>query len=271
MISIKRLTLDLETSPNLAHVWGLWGQNVGLNQLMESTRVISVAAKWYGDRKTHFWSDYHDGHQAMVEGIFGLINESDAVIHFNGAKFDMPHLRREFLQAGLGPHRPVTEIDLLRVVKSKFRLPSNKLQYVSTELLKLEGKTQHTGHTLWVQCLAVLDEMEKPETDRDPAIMAAGKKAWTLMKKYNVQDVVLTEKVYDELRPWMHNHPSWVLHADDGDSAATRCTNCGSDDFQKRGVKATLQSVYQQYRCNPCGAWFRGTKALDRVSLRGNA
>jgi len=31
------LLLDIETAPNTAHVWGLWNQNVSLNQLMESS------------------------------------------------------------------------------------------------------------------------------------------------------------------------------------------------------------------------------------------
>lgn len=268
---MRRLILDIETSPNVADVWGLWNQNVGLSQLRESTRMISVAAKWHGEKKVFFWSDYHNGHQAMVEGIYGLIDDADAVVHFNGTKFDMPHLRREFLQVGLGPHRPVTEIDLLRVVKGKFKLPSYKLQYVSTELLGLEGKTQHTGHSLWVQCMAVLSELEKPESERDADVMRAGEKAWSLMRKYNSQDVRLTERVYDALRPWMHGHPNWALHADDADWDATRCPNCGSTEFQRRGFKATQQSTYQQYRCTPCGSWFRGTKAIKRVHVRGNA
>jgi hypothetical protein len=268
---MKRLTLDIETSPNVADVWGLWNQNVGLNQLRESTRMISVGAKWHGDKKVHFFSDYHDGHQEMVEAIFELINEADVVIHFNGTKFDMRHLRREFLQADLGPHRPVAEIDLLRVVKNRFLLPSNKLQYVSTELLKLEGKTQHSGHTLWVNCMAVLEELKKPEAQRDPGVLDAGKRAWAMMKRYNIQDVRLTEVVYDKLRPYMQNHPSWVLHADDGDTDAISCTNCGSENWQRRGFKATLQSVFQQYQCKDCRAWFRGTKRVEGVALRGNA
>ncbi len=268
---MKRLVLDLETSPNIGEVWSLWNVNVSLNQLRESGRMISVGAKWHGDRKVHFWSEYHDGHDAMVTGIFDLIDQADAVIHYNGTKFDMRWLRKEFLQAGLGPHRPVAEIDLLRVVKSRFYLPSYKLQYVSTELLGMGGKTPHTGHTLWVQCMAVLDEMEKPGAEQDPDVIKAGEKAWALMKRYNVQDVRLTEDVYDALRPWMHSHPNWTLHATDVDPEAIQCPNCGSDDFQRRGLKATLQSTYQQYRCNGCGAWYRGTKSVDRVSLRGTA
>ena len=43
---MKTLTLDIETAPQVAHVWGLWQQNVGLPQLLESGYVMCFAAKW---------------------------------------------------------------------------------------------------------------------------------------------------------------------------------------------------------------------------------
>ena len=43
------LTLDIETRPNLAHVWGLWQQNVGLSQIVERGHVMCWVAKWYGE------------------------------------------------------------------------------------------------------------------------------------------------------------------------------------------------------------------------------
>ncbi|MBX6360075.1 MAG: ribonuclease H-like domain-containing protein [Acidobacterium ailaaui] len=268
---MKRLVLDIETSPILAYSWGLWNQNIGINQIKRPSRMISVAAKWYGEKKVYFWSDFHSGHRAMVEGIYNLIGDADAVIHYNGERFDMKHLRREFLQFDLGPEKPVANIDLLRAIKSKIDLPSYKLEYVASVLLGLDGKLQHTGFTMWAQCLDALAELEKPEDQRDEDVVKAGEKAWSLMRRYNIQDVRVTEQVYDRIRPWMHNHPSWALHAEDVNPDTIRCPNCGSEDFQRRGFKATLQSTYQQYRCNSCGAWYRGTKAMNRVHLRGNA
>src|SRR5450759_3278074 len=80
----RLLTLDLETSPNIAHVWGLWKNNVSLNQLIQSTNVISFAAKWHGDKRVLFRSDHHDGHEVMIQKAHGLLGEADAVIHYNG-------------------------------------------------------------------------------------------------------------------------------------------------------------------------------------------
>lgn len=240
----KLLVIDIETSPHLADVWGLWNQNVGLNQLRESTRLICFAAKWVGESKVFFASEFHDGQEDMLALAYRLIDEADAVVHWNGTSFDMPHLNREFIKAGSPPPSPVVEIDLMKTAKRKFRFASNKLQYVST-YLGLDGKVQHEGHTLWVKC------------------MAGDAKAWAAMRKYNKQDVVLTEQVYERLKPWISAHPNVNLAGGDG------CPQCGSADLQKRGFATTQVSKFQRYRCNQCGAWSRSGKAETRVDIRG--
>ncbi len=40
--------------------------------------------------------------------------------------------------------------------------------------------------------------------NKDPA-------AWKVMEKYNKQDVLLLEKVYDRLLPWIKSHPNHHL------------------------------------------------------------
>jgi len=65
-------TIDIETSPNVAHVWGLFKQTVSLNQLMESGQVISFAFKWHGDKRVLFFSDHHNGHEAMIQAAHDL-------------------------------------------------------------------------------------------------------------------------------------------------------------------------------------------------------
>ena len=149
---MKILLLDIETSPNTAHVWGLWQQNVSINQLQESSYVMCWSAKWLGDKQVMFDSVYNSKPIKMLKGIHKLINEADAVIHYNGTKFDIPTLNKEFLLHGLPPPAPYRNIDLLRSVRSSFRFPSNKLDYVA-QRLGLGQKTQHEGHSLWVRCM----------------------------------------------------------------------------------------------------------------------
>ena len=151
--AVKLLALDIETRPNLAHVLGLWDQNVGLKQLIEPVDMLCFAAKWFGDPQVHFRSVHGSSRGRMVKAAWKLMDEADVIVHYNGRTFDVPHLNREFLACGLKPPAPYQQVDLLQTVKRKFRFPSNKLAYVS-EALGLGGKVSHEGHELWVKCMA---------------------------------------------------------------------------------------------------------------------
>lgn len=241
---MKILCLDIETSPNLAYVWDIWNQNVGLNQLVESTEVLCVAAKWLGERKIHFSSVHEHGKVRMLSDVHQLMDDADALMHYNGRKFDIPHLNREFVLAGLTPPSPYAQIDLWEVVKRKFRFTSTKLEYVS-KALGLKGKVQHEGFELWVKCLA-----------GDAA-------AWKRMEKYNRQDVMLLEELYAILLPWIPNHPTRTLY-----EGGSHCPSCGGRNMVKRGYSYTKVSKYQQWKCNDCGSWFRSAHRVDAVSVR---
>jgi hypothetical protein len=234
---MKILLIDIETAPNVAHVWGLWQQNVGLPQIIESGYVLCWSAKWLDKEELMFSSTFHDGKTAMLQKIHELLDEADAVIHYNGTKFDIPTLNKEFLLEGLTPPSPIKEIDLLRTARSRFRFPSNKLDYIS-QALGLGKKVKHIGHELWIKCMA-----NEPD-------------AWEQMKKYNIQDVVLLEKVYGKLRPWIKGHANHGLYKED----SMVCPNCGGNHYQRRGFAFTASCKYQRYQCNDCGTWFRNTK-----------
>ena len=88
----KILLLDIEMAPNVAHVWGIWDQNIGINQLQESSYVMCYAAKWLDDKKMMFDSVKKSGDKKMLQGIHKLLDEADAVIHYNGKRFDIPSL-----------------------------------------------------------------------------------------------------------------------------------------------------------------------------------
>jgi DNA polymerase elongation subunit (family B) len=243
---VRTLVIDIETSPNLAHVWSLWDQNVSLSQLQEVGQVISFAAKWLDTKKVEYRSDFHDGHEAMIRRAHEMFDEADAIIHYNGNRFDVPHLHREFLLAGLNPPSPHKNIDLLKTVKARFRFVSNKLQHVSTQL-DLGGKVEHTGHDLWVRCMA-----------GDP-------KAWALFKRYNIQDVVITERLYYRLLPWIVGHPHRGLI--DGVTADS-CGKCGGTHLQRRGFEFTSAGRYQRFQCQDCAAWSRGGRREAGVGAR---
>jgi len=237
---MKILLLDIESSPNTAHVWGLWQQNVSMSQLRESSYVLCWAAKWLGHDEVIFDSVKQSKPRKMLEKIHKMLNEADAVVHYNGTKFDIPTLNKEFLLHGMNPPAPYKQIDLLRQVRSQFRFPSNKLDYVS-QRLDLGKKEEHEGHELWVKC------------------MAGDKDAWKRMEQYNKQDVLLLEKLYHRLLPWIKSHPNRNMHSDEH-----CCPTCGSTELQKRGTALTVTGQYQRYQCRSCGSWSQGTKALEK-------
>lgn len=245
MTSIKTLVLDIETTPNLAYVWGLWSQNVNLRLLKDSTKVLSWVAKWLGEEEVFFGGGPKVSHKKMIVGMHKLMDAADAVVTYNGNKFDLPHLRREFIEAGLPPPSPAQSIDLYQVVKKQFKFPSAKLEYVAKRL-GLGGKAEDGGFDTWLQC------------------MAGSPEAWAKMEAYNRQDVLLTEKLYYKLLPWNTAHPHVGLYEGNPDA----CSNCGSDNLHARGWAYTKLSQYKRFRCMDCGTWTRGATRLAGVDKR---
>src|SRR5947199_7155614 len=139
------LALDIETAPNIAMVWDLWSRNgVPPSAVTEATTMLCWAAKWIGKPAMYFRSTYHHGRDRMVLDMHKMLDKADAVVHYNGQKFDVPYCNMEFVRLGLGPPSPFQQIDLLKVVRKSFNFPSNKLALVSKEL-GLSGKMEHEG------------------------------------------------------------------------------------------------------------------------------
>lgn len=173
------------------------------------------------------------GERRMVRRIHGLLNQADAVCHYNGTKFDVPTLQKEMLLKGLNPPAPFKQIDLLKTARSRFRLASNKLDFVAQQL-GLGSKTKHKGMGLWLGCM-----------NKDP-------EDWKVMEAYNKQDVVLLEKVYDRLLPWISGHPNLSSM-----NSADCCPRCEGTSKQARGWAISEAGRYQRFQCNNCGTWFR--------------
>lgn len=197
-----------------------------------------------------FDSVHQSKRKAMLKGIHDIMSDADAIVTWNGDTFDLPTLNREFLVAGMTPPAPYKRIDLLKTARGKFRFTSNKLEYVGPHL-GLGAKVKHPGFELWVGCMAGKDD------------------SWELMKKYNKQDVVLTEKVYDKMRPWITNHPNVGAFTE----RLAACPACGGEHLQSRGEAVTKDTKYTRYQCRDCGTWSRGKAALKKTknTLQGVA
>lgn len=249
MSKMKILVLDIETSPNLVWVWGLFNQFIALNQIVQPTFVMTWAARWHGQKTVHF-RKYTD--EDFLTKIWEMLDEADAVVHWHGKRFDIPHLNREFVEKELVPPSNYFEIDLYQTVKQRFRFTSNKLAYVAQKLLG-NTKLDTGGFGLWTACL-------------DGQAWA-----WAKMRQYNIQDVVVTDQLYTKLKGWIKNHPNHGLYVEDQDNPI--CRNCGSDDIKNNGPEndTTGLFAYQRLKCLECGANLRGRDAIKgskNVSLQ---
>lgn len=241
---MKLLVADIETAPITAHAWGLFKQNIGLNQIIDTGRVMCFSARWLGTKqKPIFFSEFHHDHKKMIVEAYKLLNEADAVITYNGESFDLPTLNREFLKYKFNPPAPYLSIDLLRTMRKRFRFASNKQAHIASEL-DLTRKIQTRGHELWIDCM-----------NGDP-------KAWEEMRRYNLGDIKTLEEMYYAILPWIETHPNTALF-ENPDGKPT-CTHCGSKDVQKRGLHRTRAHIYQRYQCTNCGSWLRGRYTLSK-------
>jgi DNA polymerase elongation subunit (family B) len=231
------LLLDIETSPLIVYAWTLQEQRIPIDRIVEDGHTMCWSAKWYGERDMMFSSTYTSTPAQMLRRIHKLLDEADAVVTYNGKNFDLPTLDKEFFERHWLPPSPYKHIDLLETAR-KFRFPSRKLDWVAQRIGRGK-KTKHKGMDLWKACMA-----------DDPT-------AWRVMERYNRRDVTLLEGVYEDMRPWIRNHPN--IGAYTGESV---CPNCGSADLQRRGVQVAAHTRYQRLQCQGCGAWSRMVNKL---------
>lgn len=229
----KVLLLDIETSPNLAYVWGKYQQDVIAFE--EEYKILSIAYKWLGKKGTHCRAlcDYqHNSEHSLLMDIWSLFDKADILIAHNGDRFDIRKIKARMLAYQMPPLPVRATVDTLKVARKHFALNSNKLNDLS-KTLQVGEKLKHMGFDLWLGCLR------------------NDKKSWGTLKKYNIQDIVLLERVYKALLPWMEKHPNMALLA-----GHKGCPKCGSKAIIKDGFRANSMTLSQQWECKNCNGKF---------------
>lgn len=230
----KLLYLDIEWKPALAYVWKMWDENITPDQLIDEGGLLCFCAHWDGEKDYHFFSEWEHGKQGMAEAALSLLSEADAVVTYNGDKYDLPKIMGEILLAGLTPPPPPTSIDLIKTVK-KMGFVMNRLAYIGP-LLNVGGKVKHEGFRLWREVL-----------EGSPV---ARKK----MTKYCIQDVRLLVRLYSRVKSFVKNHPHM------GDSKGL-CGACGGNHLHSRGYRRTKSFKIQRLQCQDCGSWQDGKRS----------
>lgn len=256
----KIFIFDIETSPVLGFVWGLWNQNLQIDRIVNDWFVMTWAGKWFGKEEVHFDTCWAHGFNTkkyfandteymknvdrkVISSLWAMLEEADMIVGHNGDKFDMRKVAARAIMHGLDPVSPVKQIDTMKIAKRTAAFTSNKLDFLA-QVLCGERKVDTGGFELWRNCL---------EGDES---------AWELMLDYNINDVTILENVWIRLAPYDKKSPSFITHVD---STVTRCNSpaCGSEDVVETGkTHKTNTSEFVGYKCNSCGKHMRGRKNI---------
>lgn len=234
----KLLFLDLETSPIIGYSWGLFEQNI-IKRIKPFT-ILSFAYKWLG-KKVHVEACDNQSEYQLLKKLHKLLSDASVVVAHNGDSFDIRKINARFIIHKIDPPSPYVTIDTKKVASRVAYFDSNSLNNLGIDMGEGE-KIKHRGFDMWEGC------------------MAGNKRDWRDMKRYNMQDVVLLEKIYLRLRPWIKNHPNQSVSDD------IACPKCASKDLEKRGMAISNGMQYQRYKCRGCGGWCRGKQAKKLVT-----
>jgi hypothetical protein len=239
----KILLFDIETAPMLSYTWGLWDQNLSLDQIQKDWHILSWAAKWLNNPKIMYEDQRNakniEDDSKILRGIWKLLDEADIVITQNGVSFDSKKLNARFILNGMQPPSPYKHIDTFLIAKKNFAFTSNKLEYMSKKLNTKFKKLEHAefgGFKLWSECLK------------------GNKRAWAEMEKYNKHDVLALEELYKKLAPWDNTVNLNVYRSE---NTPITCS-CGSTHFVSKGFVYTPSGKFRRYTCTGCGHSTRG-------------
>lgn len=233
---LKTVTIDIETAPNLGYYWDAWSKgNWSAIKTIQPWYILCVGYKWLGKKaqivalpdfptyKPHIIDE-----RKALSVIWNVLNEAEVVVGWNSTSFDIKKLNAKFLKYGFGPPSPYKQVDAMRQKTKVARSNSNKLDDTSEEW-GTGRKLKHEGFPLWERCMM-----------GDP-------KAWKKMKRYCVRDVVVTERNYLRIRPWMTNHPKSF--------SGRACEVCNSQHITFRGTLRTKRQLLKRFQCQGCGTW----------------
>jgi hypothetical protein len=245
---VRLLFYDVETSPNVTWTWGLFNQNIGINQVIEPSRIICFSARWEDSPDCMYFSEHDMSHDDMIRKAHELFSEADFIAGYNNKNFDDQHMAREFLLLHLPPVHPKS-IDLYRISKRRFKFTSGKLEWIAGQLGLQGGKEKHhkyPGFELWKECLA---------NNAD---------AWREMEVYSRQDTNLLLDLWKELKPWAPATMVPNVALVDG-IVDPVCPSCGGSDYRAKGWVYLATGAYHRYQCKAegCGRYFRSrTRSL---------
>ena len=232
------LLIDIENTPFTVYSWDNQPRvPISHKNIVTEQQMISAAWMWEGDPRVYSeMVKVGATDQALTETLQYQISQADAVVAHFGDGHDMPMIRTRCLKWGLGPLKPVVQIDTWKIAKRQFKLFNNKLDYIAQ----------------------FLGQSQKIETDFDlwKRVMAGDPKARREMLRYNKEDVRVLNRVWQEVRPFAVaslNRALFTLPR----LAHNTCPSCGEEALVMKANTFFVTRAKQRpaMQCGQCGHW----------------
>src|SRR5262249_8075168 len=150
------------------------------------------------------------------------------IVAHNGDDFDIRWTEGRMLKHGLDPLPPIVKIDTKKVAKKRFNLNSYRLDYLCRYLGL--GQKQEIDPERWLESLR-----------NDKNAEGVSKE----MVEYNKVDILLLEKLFLKLRPFVADHVNRQLFNTEGNT----CPRCGSKRVHSRGMHRSITRSYHRNQC----------------------
>ena len=204
--------------------------------------LLSVAWKWHGDNHAQcvsVKSNDIENDKGVVDAFYHVLKEADIIIGHNMKAFDAKKFNSKVIEYGYAPilFNPNQVIDTLQLCRKYFKFSSNRLSYVA--------------HKLGVDA-----KDESPDWNK---VLQGDEDEIRYMRKYNKQDVIVNEMVYNKIKGWHDTHPNLnVINTirDTENNQVIACPTCQSVETVKDGFKFLKNGKKQRYQCKDCGRKF---------------
>ncbi len=253
-MSAKILAFDVETSPSVGYHWGRFQQDIPQKMIIEEGSLLCWCARWvdepgtmYHDSVWNYGKDMRNDLE-ITQTLKELVEEADMVVAHN-ARFDTGWLTRSVIKHGLPPVRMPRIIDTLKIARSSFKMPSNRLGDLA-QFLGVTAKEDPGGIQTWIDILQGKGKTQKAAQER--------------MLHYCMTDVEVLVEIYEKMKPHWKGHPNLGVYEDN-----PSCPSCGSRHVVANGYYRSNTGKYQRYKCTTCGNQsIRGKANLIDVASR---
>lgn len=241
---MRRLLFDIETSPNLGFFWQTGREiDIDTDSIVQERAIICICWKWAKDKRvfTLTWDKGKD--KKMIKKFVKVMEQADEIVAQNGDRFDIKWLRTRCIYHRIPMSPRVISIDTLKETRKLFKFNSNRLDYVGQYLgVGQKGKTG--GFDTWKDIVL----------HNDPVAMRR-------MIKYCKQDVVLLERVWDVINPYVAAKLHYGKYSNE-------CPECGKPRLRKVKERLLSSGVRRyEMKCTVCGKYCTITKNKLKMKI----